>query len=160
MAQYISSIKNASMFELAKNEGEVAFIEAINDSIHKPIDICQSFGDDDKKRHFDVKMLEYDELLKTYAWHYVDVKDVEEKNFTTGNYVLSLAFLEFHKDYKPYGYYVAFRLVENNTRSKKFILVNTQEMLNACKLINIGEFALVRIKDVAEKCNYRLVVPE
>lgn len=114
---------NPNMLSLAKNEGEPLFIEVMLRSIHRPIDIALATEDDDKKRHIDVKMLEYDARLKTNAWHYVDVKDVEEKNFGTGNYVLRKPFLEYHNDLKPYGYYVAFRLVENGKRTSKFVLV-------------------------------------
>ena len=155
-----SSIENVRMFNLAKDEGEVTFIEAVNNSIYKPVDICQAFGDDDKKRHFDVKMLEYDSSLSTYAWHYIDVTDVEEKNFSTGNYVLRKPFIEFHTELKPYGYYTAFRLVKDNTRTSKFLVANTQEMLSKCKLIDKRDYVLVPIAEVKRRCNCRLVEEE
>lgn len=73
-----NSPANPKMFELAKKEGEPLFVEVINKSIYEPIDIALGTEDDDKKRHFDIKMLEYDGFAKTNMWHYVDVKDVEE----------------------------------------------------------------------------------
>lgn len=105
-------------------------------------------------------MLEYDSTLETYAWHYVDVKDVEEKNFNTGNYVLSNSFIEFHNELKPYGYYIAFRIVENNARTSKFILANTREVLSKCNIIDKGNFKLVSLDEVKEKCNFRLIEKE
>ena len=57
----MSIVCNKRMFDLAKNDGEVAFIDAISNSKYMPIGIEQAFGDDDRKWHFDVKMLEYDE---------------------------------------------------------------------------------------------------
>lgn len=151
---------NPNMLSLAKNEGEPLFIEAILRSIHRPIGIALATEDDDKKRHIDVKMLEYDTHLKTNAWHYVDVKDVEEKNFGTGNYVLRKPFLEYHTDLKPYGYYVAFRIVENRKRTNKFVLVNTQDMLSKCNLIDKGDFKLVPLKEVLDKCECRRIEEE
>lgn len=153
-------LKNPKMYKLAKDEGEKAFIEAINSSIYKPIAVSQAFGDDDKGGHYDVKMLEYDVRLEANAWHFVDVKDVEEKNFNTGNYVLRKPFIEFHNELKPYGYYTAFRIVENGKRTSKFVLVGTQEMLMKCNIIDKGSFCLVPLADVKEKCNYRLVQEE
>ena len=151
---------NPNMLSLAKNEGEPLFIEVILRSIHRPIDIALATEDDDKKRHIDIKMLEYDTHLKTNAWHYVDVKDVEEKNFGTGNYVLRKHFLEYHTDLKPYGYYVAFRIVENRKRTNKFVLVNTQDMLSKCNLIDKDDFKLVSLKEVLNKCEYRHIEEE
>ena len=154
------SIKNEKMFYLAKEDGEKAFIKTINNSVHKPVMLFQAFGDEDRLGHYDIKMLEYDELCNGVAWHYVDVKDVEEKNFNTGNYVLRKPFIEFHDELKPYGYYVAFRLVEDNRRTGKFVLANTLEMLAKCNIINKGDFYLVSLAEVKEKCNCRLVQEE
>lgn len=153
-------LKNPKMYKLAKDEGEKAFIEAINNSIYKPIAVSQAFGDDDKGGHYDVKMLEYDVRLEANAWHFVDVKDVEEKNFNTGNYVLRKPFIEFHNELKPYGYYTAFRIVENGKRTKKFILVNTQEMLERCQIRCKGDFYLVSLKDVKRSCDCKMVHEE
>ena len=155
-----TSVQNKKMFDLAKKQGEVLFIEVASNSIYKPLDIAQAFGDDDKKRHFDIKMLEYDECLGTYAWHYVDVKDVEEKNFSTGNYVLRMPFIEFHTELKPYGYYIAFRLVENGKRSSKFLVANTQDVIERCNIIYKKEYALVPLSEVKEKCKCRLFKEE
>lgn len=146
------------MYDLARNNGEVAFINAREKDtcIPKAIKIVHGTDDDDIC-HTDVKIFEYDELLKTNMWHHIDVKDVEEKNFKTGKYSLSKAFSEFHKAYKPYGYYTAFRVIQGNARTNKFILVNTQDMFNLCELEDKDTYSLVALKEIMQKCNYRLI---
>lgn len=151
--------KNPEMFNLAKDEGEPVFIEVIKASGQFiPVFVEQAFGDDDQIYHYDVKIFEnYDERDGAYEWHYVDVKDVEKGNFHTGNYSLNDKFLDFHNDYKSHNYYTAFRLVENNKRSRKFIVVNTQEMLQNCNLKKIKTNYLISLNDVKAKCKYRLI---
>ena len=74
--------------------------------------------------------------------------------------MLKKSFLEFHMYIKPYGYYTAFRLIEDGKRSRKFILVDTQEMLSKCHRIDKGSFELVSLIEVMHNCDYRRIEEE
>ena len=145
------------MYDLARHDGETAFIDACQISVPSLVNVCQSSEDEDMRCHFDVKILEYDQLLKTAAWHFVDVKDVEEKNFSTGKYSITKACIDFHKQHRPYGYYMAFRVIKNNMRTKQFVLASTQDILSLCKLDDRGAYSLVYLSEVMHKCSCRTV---
>ena len=162
-----NELKNPEMYKLAKEEGELSFAEAIKKSCHAPISLVlvPDGSAIDKSLHVDCIMLEYDSQLKCNVLHFIDVKDLEEKNFNTGNYVLRKSFVEFHTEIAPDPrYFTAFRLAEDGHRTSKFILVNTQEMLHKCILKKMSkgesEFFLLPIAEVYNKCKFRIIEEE
>lgn len=163
----MNNINNPKMYNLAKFEGEVIFGEVYKASQYAPDYMFPAPNFLDKDGHVDWMVQEFDDNVSTKSmpqmvFHVIDVKDVDDRNFNTGNYSLSDKFINYHikSPLIPYGYYVAFRLVENNKRSRKFILVNTQEMIQKCTLDNRGSYSLISLNDVKANCDYKLIQEE
>lgn len=146
------------MFNLAKKDGEPAFINACALSPIPPLKVMHMPSIYDIECHCDVMMLElvHNMNLTRSAWHFVDVKDVEEKNFSSGKYSISYACKSFHDNEKPEDYYFAFRVIQNNMRTGKFIIAKVEDVLSKCTLEDIGTCWLVALNDVKQKCSYRI----
>lgn len=155
------ALANEKMYALAKEQGERDFIEAWNMSASPPLVAIQADGEIDYKLHADVMAVSFDSAHSSNVVKLIDVKDVEEKNFSTGNYVLRNDFVEYHTETVHDGrYFTAFRLIEDGKRAMKFLLVRTQEMLEKCKLEDKKSFKLVSLAEVKSKCQFEVIEPE
>lgn len=95
-----------------------------------------------------------------YEWQHIDVKDVKEGNFNTGNYSISIDCKKYHEEAPDDSYFMAFRLVDCGIRSNMYVLANTQEILKVCNLVKQENYWLVSLKEVMQKCKYRLIKEE
>lgn len=148
------------------------FVEVMSSSENMRKAFCISLAteDEDKGRHFDVKMFRYDPFKGYWHTYYVDVKHLSDDQLSSDNYSLnnsktdqdSMSFMEWHESIKSPDYYLALLLAEGGKNTRKFLLVNTQEVLSRCKedLDYRKGYVLISKTKIKEKCQYEIIKEE